>query len=156
MVEQIEEVGKRIEKWLVDEEFRVSSVADENARFFYKVTKDGGVTLSVLQRQNKTDSILIVGDVSLTDEDQKKLATIPEKDRRSMLLDIRMDLLSTKCRWQFIPPTQSWKTIRVSKSIFYDGLSKDRFFETMDIVMRAVLLIVFTFQRKFDITPYTS
>jgi len=145
MVEQIEEVGKRIEKWLVDEEFSVSSVADENAHFFYKVTKDGGVTLSVLQRQNKTDSILIVSDVSLTDEDQKKLAPMPEKDRRSMLLDIRMDLLSTE-----------WKTIRVSKSIFYDGLSKDRFFETMDIVMRAVLLIVFTFQRKFDITPYTS
>jgi len=156
MDEQIEGVGKRIEKWLIDEAFQISKVADENAYFSYKVTKDGGMTLSVLQPQNKTDSILVVGDISLTDEDQKKLATIPEKERRVMLSDLTMDLLTTQCRWQFIPPTEAWETIRVLRPIFYDGLSKDRFFETVDIVMRAVLSVIFALQRKFDATPYVS
>jgi hypothetical protein len=39
MDEQIEGVGKKIEKWLTDEEFQISKVTDENAYFSYKVTK---------------------------------------------------------------------------------------------------------------------
>lgn len=153
---QIKGVRERIETWLTDEEFSVWKFGDVDSRFSYKVSRNDCLPLSILQPQSKTDSVLIVSDIRLTDEDQKKLMKIPEKERKFMLFDFRMALLSTGCRWQFIPSTDSWKSIRVSKSVFYDGLSKDRFFEIVDVVMRAVSLVILTFQLKFDVTPYVS
>jgi hypothetical protein len=153
---QVEEIGKRVEEWLVDEGFSIWKSADKNCRFSFKVTRDDCLPLFVLQPRNKVDSLLVVCDTRLTDEGQKRLSTLPEKERGFMLFDLRTVLLSTACRWQFIPSLESWKTIRVSKAVFYDGLTKDRFFETVDTVARAVSLVILSFQWKFGITPYVS
>lgn len=150
------EVGERLEEWLEAEGFTVWKFADEDSRFSLKVTRDEYPPLLVLQPQSKADSILVTGDVRLTDKGQEKLVALPEKEREFMLFDLRMVLLSTECRCQFVPSSKSWKIVRVSKPVFYDGLTKDRFFETVDTVARAVSLVILTFQWKFGVTPYVS
>ncbi len=152
---QTGEVGKRIEEWLDDEGFSVWKLADENSRFSFKMTRDECPPLLVLQPQSKSDSLIVTSDVRLTDEGQEKLLALP-KEREFMLFDLKMVLLSTECRCQFMPSSKSWKSIRVSKPVFYDGLTKDRFFETVDVVSRAVSLVILTFQWKFGVTPYVS
>ena len=133
---QTKGVRERIENWLTDEEFSIWKFGDMDSRFSYKVSRNDCLPLSILQPQSKNDSIMIVSDIRLTDEDQKKLMKIPEKERKFMLFDFRMLMLSTGCQWQFLPSQESWKTIRVSKALFYDGLSKHKFFETVDVVHR--------------------
>jgi hypothetical protein len=153
---QIGEVGERLEEWLEAEGFNVWKFADDDSRFSFKVTRDECPPLLVLQPQSKVDSLLVRCDVRLADKGQEKLLALPEKEREFMLFDLRMVLLSTECRCQFVPSSRSWKAIRVSKPVFYDGLTKDRFFETVDTVARAVSLVTLTFQWKFGVTPYVS
>lgn len=153
---QICKVGKKIEKWLGDEGFNTWKSAEENCHFSYKATRKDCQPLLVFQPQSKIDSFSVAGDMKLSRESQKKLGEIPEKQRRFMFFDFKMALLSTECHWQFTPSSESWKTVRVSKTVFYDGLSKDRFFETVDSVTRAMSLVILTFQWKFNVTPYVS
>lgn len=155
-IEQIGQVKKRIEKWLLDEGFAVWEFADENSHFAYKANRDDCLPLSIFQPQNKNDSVLVVGDIRLSEESQKKLSAAPEEERKFMLYEFRMVLLSTECRWRFIPSSESWKAIRISKAVFYDGLSKDRFFGTVDVVTRAISSVILAFQWKFGVTPYVS
>lgn len=154
-VDDVGHIQKRIEKWLHDEGFAVWEFDDDGSRFSYKANRDDSLPLSIFQPEDKNDSILVVGDIRLSEESQRKLSATPE-ERRFMLYEFRMVLLSTECRWQFIPSSESWKAIRISKAIFYDGLSKDRFFETLDIVTRAVSSVMLAFQWKFGVTPYVS
>lgn len=155
-IEQIGHVKKKIEKWLLDEGFTVWEFADEDSHFAYKANRDDCLPLSIFQPQNKNDSILVVGDIRLSEESQEKLLAVPEEERKFMLYEFRMVLLSTECRWRFVPPSESWKSIQISKAIFYDGLSKDRFFETVDIVTRAISSTLLAFQWKFGVVPYVS
>ncbi len=152
----VDEVGDKIEKWLDEEGFSVWKFADRGSLFSYKATREDYHPLLIFQPQNKTDSILVISDIKLAIEDQKQFLAIPEEERKFMLFDFKMALLATECHWQFIPSSESWKTIRISRIIFYDGLSKNRFFENVDAVARAASLVLLTFQLKFGITPYIS
>ncbi len=155
-IEEIKHVQKRIEKWLLDEGFSVWEFADDDSHFSYKANRDDLLPLSIFQPQNKNDSIIVVGDIRLSEESQKKLSAVSEEERKFMLYEFKMVLLSTECRWQLSPSPESWKAIRVSKSVFYDGLSKDRFFETVNVVTRAISSVILAFQWKFGVTPYVS
>jgi hypothetical protein len=151
----IETVRKTIEKWLEDEDFTIWKFPDENAHFSYKTARDDCLPLLIYQPRHRTDSIQVSSDVRLSKEDHKKLHTIRDRER-FLLFDFKMVLLSTACNWQFIPSVDNWRTLRVSKAVFYDGLSKDKFFETVEAVARAVSTVMVTFQWKFDITPVVS
>jgi hypothetical protein len=153
---QTEQVGKMVEEWLVDEGFNIWKSTDKDSRFSFKAARDDCSPLLVLQPRNKADSLSVVCEIRFTDEGQKKLAALPDREREFMLFDLRMVLLSTECRCQFTPSIQSWKAIRISKAVFYDGLTKHRFFETVDTVARAVSMVILTFQWKFSVTPYVS
>jgi hypothetical protein len=117
---QTNEVGKKIETWLGDEGFSVWRFAGERARFSFKTTRDECPPLLVLQPQSKADSLLVTCDVRFTDEGREKLLALPEKEREFMLFDLKMVLLSTECRCQFMPSSESWKAIRISKPVLYD------------------------------------
>jgi len=153
---RVEDVEGTVEEWLKAEGFSVWKLADDDSLFSFKATRDECSPLLVLQPQSKGDSLLVTCDVRLADQGQKKLSTLPEKEREFMLYDLRMVLLSTECRCHFVPSAKAWNAIRISKPVFYDGLTKDRFFETMDTVARAVSAVILTFQWKFGVTPYVS
>ena len=153
---KIGEFKGRIEEWLRDEGFNLWKFTDKDSHFSYKVSRDDSHPLVVLQLRKKTDSIQVVGDIRLNEKNQEKILTISEKEKRFMLFDFRMALLSTGCRWQFIPSSESWETLQISKTVFYDGLTKDRFFETIEVVTRAVSLAILTLEWKFNVTPYVS
>jgi hypothetical protein len=154
-VTDVKALRQRIERWLGDEGFQIWPFPDKEAYFAYKVARDGGSPLLIWQPRDKTDSIQVSSNVRLAEDDHAKLQTVHEQ-KRFLLFDFKMVLLSTGCNWQFIPSPESWRSLRVSKTIFYDGLSKDRFFETIDAITRAVSTIMVTFQWKFDITPVVS
>ncbi len=151
----IEAVRERIERWLEDEGFKVWKFPDRDACFSYKVARKDSLPLLIWQPRDKVDSIQVSSDIRLASDDQAKLEVIRDRER-FLLFDFRMVLLSTQCNWQFNPSLENWRTLRVSRTIFYDGLSKDRFFETVDMVERAVSTVMVTFRWKFDITPVVS
>lgn len=152
----IGEFQERIAEWLGDEGFNLWKFPDEDAHFSYKVSRGDSHPLVVRQLKNQTDSIQIAGDVRVNAANQNKLQTIPDNEKRFLLFDFRMVLLSTGCRWQFLPSPESWETLHISKTVFYDGLTKDRFFEVLEVVTRAMSLVILTLEWKFNVTPYVS
>lgn len=150
------EFKERIEEWLGDEGFNIWKIPDEGVHFSYKMSQDDSHPLVVRQLKNKTDSIQIVGDVRLNASNQDKLRSIPENEKRFMLFDIRMVLLSTGCLGQFKQSAESWETHQILKTVFYDGLTKDQFFETLEVVTHAVSSVILTLEWKFNVTPYVS
>ena len=114
----VDEVEDRLEEWLGDEGFKLWKVLDKDSEFSYKVSRDDGHPLVVHQPGTKTDSIQVVGEIRLDKKNQEKLLAIPKKEKGFLLFDLRMGLLSTGCRWEFLPSLESWKTLRISKAIF--------------------------------------
>ncbi len=147
---------KIIEEWLDDEGFSCWKLSDKKSCFSFKIAKDEYPPLMVLQPKGRYDSVLVTGNVRFSSEDQKKLSALPEQEKNFLLFDLRMVLLSTECRSQFTPSLKSWDSIRLSKTVFYDGLTKDRFFEIVDVVSRAISSVILTFEWKFSITPCVS
>ena len=152
----VDEVEERLEEWLRDEGFELWKIPDKDSEFSYKVSQEDGHPLVVLQPGTKTDSVQVVGEIRLDKKNHEKLLAIPEKEKGFLLFDLRMGLLSTGCRWEFLPSLESWKTLQLSKAIFFDGFSKDRFFEIMETVNRAVALVRLSLEWKFDIKSYIS
>ncbi len=152
----VNEVENLVEEWLDDEGFKLWKVPDEDSEFSYKVSRGDIHPLVVHQPGTKTDSIRVVGEIKLDKKNHEKLLTIPEKEKGFMLFDLRMGLLSKDCRWEFLPSLESWKTLRIFKTAFSDGFSKDRFFEILEAVDRAVTLVCLSLEWKFDIKSYTS
>lgn len=155
-LQSVGEVRMRIEEWLGDEGFKLWKIPDQDTHFSYKLNRDDGHPLVVLQPRTKADSIQVVGEIKLNKKNQEKLLAIPEKEKRFLLFDLRMGLLSTGCRWKFLPTLESWNTIQLSKDVFFDGFSKDRFFEIIGTVNRAVTLVCLSLEWKFDIKSYVS
>jgi hypothetical protein len=153
---QADEVEQVLEAWLNEEGFSLWKVTDKKLRFSVKMARDEYPPLLVVQSKGRVDSVQVTGEVRFSYEDQKRISGLPEKERNFLLFDLRMVLLATECRFQFMPSPKAWSSIRLSKTIFYDGLTKDRFFEVVDVVSRALSSVILTFEWKFGITPYVS
>jgi hypothetical protein len=151
-----DEVETVLQAWLDDEGFSLWKLSDKQARFALKMARDEYPPLVVVQPKGRVDSVQVSGEVRFAYDAQKRIAALPEKERNFLLFDLRMVLLATECRFQFTPSPKAWSSIRLSKTVFYDGLTKDRFFEVVDVVSRALSSVILTFEWKFGITPYVS
>ena len=75
------------------------------------------------------------------------------KERQTFLWNLRKELLSANCGFQFSPNLESFTTIQINKPIYYDGLSKNKFFETVQSIIYNLLLIIWSLQHELGISP---
>lgn len=147
-----EEIQEKLEKWLSDEGYSITKGKENNNLFSYAFTLKGSPTFTVLQPKAKKDSIAVATSLALGLE-ESKFQKMPEKEKEEMLWNLKMLLLRSGCNYIFSPPGKPFN-IQFYKAVYYDGLSKNSFFEAVDIVLRAFLIALMTLQQKgFGVKP---
>jgi hypothetical protein len=153
MSRSVEEVQQKVEKWLLDENFNINKNKDEKSFFSYNAARANLPILVILQPKMNKDSIVIACLISFGEGELEKVAKMPVEEKEEMFWNLRMLLLQCGCRFVFVPSLEIFKFIQISEKIYYDGLSKNSFFQTVNKVTDAALVVIFTFQRKLGVKP---
>jgi len=150
--EKIENVEERLQRWLGEEGCNVEKLGDEKTTFNLWVTKDGLPSFSVYQPRDKHDVIYVESGVTFSGM-EKKLHPVIVDSKHSLSWELKSRLLSSGFAYHIQPPDlQSNKPggIVFAKTIYYDGLSKDRFLDTIHQTLSTVMVMILTVRRHVD------
>jgi hypothetical protein len=141
-----ENVMRKIQKRLLDENFKVQSVSDEHAYFNFVAENEDKRTVNIFQAINKKDRITIATRGVLLPEHLSKLSKMDANDRNRFLWTLRFGLLNRGVG--FSPITMPLEFIEMSDTIYYDNLTKDNFMHKIFEVRKALLFIFWMVERE--------
>ena len=134
-----QEVPERLKRWLDSEGIDCVQLIGEfalNTLFSFHVTLPTGTELTVLQPSTKKDSITISATLFLTEEQSKRLRQKPLCVQEDTLSDLRFKLAPLEVELK-IEGGEIYRRISINHHIYFDGLTKDRFFRAVSTVKRA-------------------
>ena len=143
------DIQQKISSWLVEENYGVKVQENPNVYFVINAQHPTGIGLAIGQEVGKKDRLVISASLNLDEDAQKRLRSLPEKERQDILWDIRFGLIALDVQFQMIPNGNMPTVIQVSKLLYYDGVTKDRFMGLVQKVTDSLLLVVWKLQRKF-------
>jgi hypothetical protein len=130
--------------------------------FTLKISKRGIYSMHIVKP--KDGNRIVIGRALILDElSRKAYSRLDENTRRKFSTDLMLGLIQLKVISAFDPPRPDTniKTIRLMKSVYYDGLSKDRIFELMNEVWFAYAFVTLKLgefnvsSSPFDPSQYT-
>ncbi len=137
-------VPERIKQWLEAEEFSYVQLIGELARntlFSYVVTLPSETELSVFQSSNKKDSICVSGVLVLSADQVKQLRQKSKVEQEEIFSELQFKLASVDVEFTF-EGGEVYRKIAINHPIYYDGLTKDRFFKAISMVNKAYSLAI--------------
>jgi hypothetical protein len=133
------EVIEKIKKWLSEESFQFKEIQSAYAEFQIDLQNPN---LSIILNSNKTDSLDFATYSSFSEEDKKAFAALKNKDKKiEILLDLQRSLIEINVGYQLIPDMENLETVMMNKKIYFDGLTKDRFIDTIGTIQRGIFLM---------------
>ncbi|MFL6423500.1 MAG: DUF2299 family protein [Nitrososphaeraceae archaeon] len=135
-----------VKKWLLEEEYNITSVPNENADYNFRITKMNMI-MNVVFHKRSEDSLIIAGNLTFGSEEQAMLRYTITK--RELLFDIEM--LCTQLNLEFsMNPVEdkgeySLEDIGLSKTLYFDGLTKQSFFDSLNAMFNSLSLIISKF-----------
>lgn len=140
----VAEAQSRIETWLEEEGFNYSQAKGKqahNTSFNYLVTLPSGSHINILQFLRKKDSICVSTGLRLSNKQMTIFSQKTQIERNEILNEVRFKLASVDVQFSFqngkLP-----KVIRIDHPIYYDALTKDRFFKAIAVVFKASMLAI--------------
>ena len=142
------EAKERIETWLKEEGYSYSPVTGEqasNTLFNHLVhLPDGKHHVNIFQPSTKEDSISVSTGLLFTEEQRKGFSQKTRIERDEILSEMRFKLASIDVEFGFING-QMPKAMQFTHPIYYDALTKDRFFKAITTVFKAFKIASWAF-----------
>jgi hypothetical protein len=141
-----QEAVEVVKKWLLEEEYDITSIPNEITDYNFRVTKRNMV-MNVVFHKRSEDSLIIAGNLTFGPEEQAMLRYTITK--RELLFDIEM--LCTQLNLEFsMNPVEdkgeySLEDIGLSKTLYFDGLTKQSFFDSLNAMFNCLRLIISKF-----------
>lgn len=136
------EVAAVVKQWLLDEGLPVEDFKDENAEINY-ATKQSGIKINIGFHKQSKDSLIILGGIYLEPQEQEMF--IYTKVKREFLYDIEMLFIQMNLDHVFSSSSSdgefTLEDIKLQKTIYFDGLSKDRLFDIMSSIFNCLKLL---------------
>ena len=133
------EVIGKIKNWLEEESYEFSIVEQAYADFQADLRHPN---MSVVFLRNKKDSIHFETYVGFTEDDKKIFASAVKKENKANFIsNVQLYLLIMNVEYSFQPNIENLEKIYVMRNIFFDGLSKDKFIDTIFALVRASSMI---------------
>lgn len=146
------EVKALLQGWLVEEGFQVREVEDPRAHFNLATQHPAGIRLHVAQPRDRKDRVMVVGKVELSPRDLSRFRSLEAKAREDFLWDLRFALITNQVQFQLLPNAHDPTAILLTRAIWYDGLTKHQFMETLQRVVDAAFLTIWKFRRLLGTT----
>jgi len=153
-ITESEKVKSNIQKWLLEEGFKIQSQPNDKTLFDFLATDTKGIKTQVIQPTLKPDQVIIVIGLDIDENQQSTLQAMENKECLRFLWDLRFGLLNLGVG--FSPISIPFKALQISKTIYYDGLTKNAFMEKLFDVRTAFMFVLWTFDREFGETKPKS
>lgn len=143
----IEDVKNKIHGWLLETglEMKESTIIQDSFRF---TIQDQRLVTEVYQPKAQEDCVLLLAVVDVSGEHSQLLNGLCETERDQFLWDLRMALDVSGADFRGVQ--HPMRQIVISQQIFYDGLTKDNFFQRWGGVRRAALLSIWMIHRRLN------
>ena len=146
-----EDIKEQIQKWLMEEGWRIRTENVPDAEWFLSGESEARVRIGIGQRRGRPDQIIIQGSVIFQQAQQDQIHRLPPEERTDFLWDMRFRLLDMGVEFSGVaePPHE----VRISQRIYYDGLTKDRFLQRVSQVRNGVLTVLWMVARRLAQPP---
>jgi len=133
------EVIVKIQKWLDEESIKFSVVEEPYSDFRLDIKNPNQTILSFT---DKPDSVLFITHVSLTLEDKKAFAALENNEEKFKILwDLERSLIEINVGYVLLPNQKNLDKVEISKKIYFDGLTKDKFMDIIFALQRGLYLV---------------
>jgi hypothetical protein len=148
-----QEVVDTVKRWLKEEEYEVSLVPDESTDYNFMIVK-GYMVLNVGFHKRSSDSLIVGGKIRFNPEEQSIIKNITTNlellyDIEIICAQLNLELVTTPIKEN---GEYSLEDIRLFKTLYFDGLTKQSFFDSLIGIFNCFRLIV----AKFDIIARTG
>jgi len=145
-----QEVPEKIKRWLESEEYSYVQIFGELARntlFSYVITLSPEREFVVFQPSNKNDSICISGVLVLSADQIKKLRQKPKDEQVEIFMELQLKLASLDVEFTF-EGRAVCRRIGINHTIYFDGLTKDRFLKAISMFHKAYSLASWVLEKS--------
>jgi hypothetical protein len=148
-----QEAVDTVNRWLKEEEYEVSLVPDESTDYNFMIVK-GYMVLNIGFHKRSSDSLIVGGKIRFNPEEQSIIKYITTNlellyDIDIMCAQLNLELVTTPVKEN---GEYSLEDIRLFKTLYFDGLTKQGFFDSLIGIFHCFRLIV----AKFDIIARTG
>ncbi len=145
------EIAMRVREWLVDDGIYKDKIPDENAdyHFLAEIPPGSGQYIDVVFPKNRGDMVIIASGVKLADEHYRSLMSLADERREELLWDIKFKLLFLATGFQILPSAEDPQIFQFTRELYFDGLNKNIFMDSLKQVYRCKLFIIWTMQKNF-------
>lgn len=142
------QVAKVVKNWLIEEGLEVNDFVDASTDINYTFSQ-GNIKMNVGFHKTSKDSIIMGGKIALDKEEQSMLKYT--KTKLEFLLDVQMAFLQMNLDFVIDANNNSYhefsiSDIKLQKTIYFDGLSKDRFFDVLSSLFNCLKILGLKFQ----------
>jgi hypothetical protein len=126
-----DEVKEQILKWLSQEQDWKVEVSTDPYYYFtclVRLSESMGCNICI---ENHIERVNVIGNAMLSQSDRINYKLSAEKDE--FWIDLRMNLIHVGINVAAIPGIESLESIQLTKPIYFDGLSQDKF---IDVILR--------------------
>ena len=122
-----------------------------NLYFQFAGKSEGGIGFSVMQPRIWDTSVLIMAEVTISEQHSKILESMRQTDRKEFIFNLQKDLIFGPASFALDP---TFKTrgypqgIQLSREICYDNLTEDRLSNSMRDVASSVVYIIELFKNE--------
>ncbi|MET1123740.1 MAG: DUF2299 family protein [Archaeoglobaceae archaeon] len=142
---------ERVRTWLVEEGLYKDRIADDAAKahFLAELPPNSGQVIDVIFPKNRDDMVVIASGVKLAEEHYRALMSMSRERREEIMWDIRFSLLFLETGFQILPSAEDPQIFNFTRELYFDGLNKNMFMDSLKQVYRCKLFVVWKMQRLF-------
>ncbi|HNX39500.1 MAG TPA: DUF2299 family protein [Methanothrix sp.] len=150
-IDDVFEARDKVKAWLIEEGLFKEEVSAENLYFQLaaEYPAKSGRHLSIIQPKGHEDMVVVFSRIRLADVHQEALSAMPLKARERLLWQMRYDLLFRECSFEMEPRGEPLQSIRFTREIYYDGLTKNKLMEAIAENLKCEMYVVWKFQEVF-------
>ncbi len=139
------EVVKQIIEWLKVEGLTYRLKQNDSDRFRATVELSQNLDLDIQLTNHRPDRLTLSTSAYLAPDDQRAYFRLQREKKESFLRAVRWALLNIDVDHQINPNGDTLKSISITKTIYFDGLTKDKFFSSILLLKRAFGLVDLTY-----------
>ena len=133
-------VSSKITEWLQDEGYTFVPYEDPYTDFCLHIKEPNNPPIFVGMEKDSKDSVMVYTRSDLSQFDKKAFSTFQTNVKKEFIFALASSLSNLILPYRIHPSSEQMEYLEIKKYIFFDGLTKDRFFDTIDRVLAGIYL----------------
>lgn len=139
------EVIDKIWNWIDEEKYDFKALEEPCAGSPIQIEFLKNRYIIVWVEKDKNDSVLVFARINFSPEEQKVFAHLKEDKKKEFFFAIITPLMEMNLRHSVHPNPDKAEYFHIEKRIYFDGLTKDRFFDTVEKVYKGMGIVKSTY-----------